>query len=329
MFESIVSTGVLPQHDHVREIVTEAYDRYRGDQRGEVADYIPALGRVDPELFGVSVLGVGGDSFDLGDADHRFSIQSISKAFVFALVCQAIGHAPLREAIGVDNTGLPFNSVMAVELNGGRPGNPMVNAGAIATTALVPGSTPGEKWATIREGLGRFAGRPLELDREVYESESTTNQRNESLARLLESYGRLHVDPLEAVDVYTQQCSLLVDAHDLAVMGATLANGGVNPVTEERVVDASVARDTLAVLSATGLYERSGDWLFEIGIPGKSGVSGGIVTIAPGKGALGTFAPRLDPAGNSVKGQRVAAHLSKSLGLDIFASASARASAGA
>jgi len=172
----------------------------------------------------------------------------------------------------------------------------------------------------VHDGLSRFAGRELAVDERVYASESQTNSRNQAIARLLQSYGRLDADPGEIVDVYTRQCSLLVTAHDLAVMGATLADGGVNPVTGDRVVSADVSRDTLAVLAANGLYERSGEWLFQIGLPAKSGVSGGIVSIAPGKGAIGTFAPPLDAAGNSVRGERATAYLSLTLGLNLFAS---------
>jgi glutaminase len=287
---------------------------------GEVATYIPRLASVDSELFGVSVAEVDGAVHRAGDADVTFSIQSISKAFVYALVCDELGHDAVRERIGVNNTGLAFNSVIAIELSDGHPGNPMVNAGAIATTALVPAGSADERWARIQQGLSAFAGRRLELDGEVYTSEADTNQRNRAIGTLLQAYGRIDADPLGAVDVYTRQCSLLVNAADLAVMGATLADGGVNPVTGERVVAASVARDTLAVLASTGLYERSGQWLFEIGLPGKSGVAGGIVTVSPGKGGIGVFSPRLDSAGNSVRGQRATRFLSQSLGLDVFAS---------
>jgi len=226
--------------------------------------------------------------------------------------------------VGVNNTGLAFNSVVAIELNNGHPMNPMVNAGALATTALVPGATPADQWELVRIGLSRFAGRELALDGEVYHSEMLTNQRNQAIARLLESYGRIHLDPLDVVDAYTRQCSLKVSARDIAIMGATLADGGVNPATGDRVVSPHVCRDTLSVLAATGMYERSGEWLFEIGLPAKSGVSGGIVAIAPGKGAIGTFSPRLDSAGNSVRGQRATAYLSRTLGLNLFASAAHR-----
>ena len=318
--DQAVSTGHLPDWNDVESLVEAAYRRTKPYQDGTVADYIPVLAQVDPDLFGICVAEVNGDIHSAGDSSTEFSIQSISKAFVYALVCGEFGHQAVRDRIGVNNTGLAFNSVVAIELNDGHPMNPMVNAGAIATTALVPGATPAQQWEAIRLGLSRFAGRPLELDGEVYRSESETNQRNRAIARLLESYGRIELDPLAVVDVYTKQCALLVTATDLAVMGATLADGGVNPLTGKRVVSPGVCRDTLAILASTGLYERSGEWLFEIGLPGKSGVAGGMVTVTPGKAGIGVFSPRLDSAGNSVRGQRATAYLSRVLGLNIFAS---------
>jgi glutaminase len=318
--QSAVSTGHLPPDHEVAKLITEAYDRYKSLGEGEVADYIPALARTPSELFGICVVGVDGHVFTVGDAAHQFSIQSVSKPFVFALVSQAIGCEEARQKIGVNSTGLPFNSVMAIELNIDRTMNPMVNAGAIATTSLTPGETAEAKWLFIQDGLSRFAGRPLDIDLEVYESEAATNQRNRGIAKLLEGYGRLYFDALESTDVYTKQCSLSVTVTDLAVMGATLADGGVNPFTKERVVDTGIAKRVLAVLATAGMYDRSGDWLYEIGLPGKSGVSGGIVTVSPGKGGLGTFSPLLDGAGNSIKGQRVTKYLSERLGLNLFAS---------
>lgn len=317
----VAETGNVPARGRIDELLAAAHARALGHHEGAVADYIPILASVDPELFGVSVVGVDGVAHDIGDSGARFSIQSISKAFVYALLCDALGHEEVFDIVGVNNTGSAFNSIVAIELNEGHPGNPMVNAGAIATTALMPGDTAEEKWAGIASGLSRFAGRRLEVDEEVYRSESETNHRNRSIAQLLESYGRIRFDPAAVVDVYTRQCALLVDAHDLAVMAATLADGGVNPMTGERVVSAEVCRDTLAVLASSGLYERSGEWLFEIGLPGKSGVAGGLVTVAPGKVGIGAYAPRLDEAGNSVRGQIATAYLSRALGLNIFASA--------
>lgn len=318
-----VSTGHLPPATQVDTLLAEAHTRFKSLDEGKVADYIPALAATPRNLFGICVVATSGDVFSIGDTDYEFSIQSISKPFVFALVSQALSCQQARYKIGVNATGLPFNSVMAIELNESRTMNPMVNAGAIATTSLVPGATADEKWQFIHDGLSRLAGRRLTLNTEVYESEAASNQRNQGIAHLLEGYGRLYFDPLQATDVYTKQCSLNVNVKDLAVMGATLADGGVNPLTKERVLDADRCKRVLAALATAGLYEESGDWLYEVGLPGKSGVSGGIVTVAPGKGGLATFAPQLDSAGNSIKGQLVTKFLSERLGLNLFASQAA------
>jgi glutaminase len=313
-------TGPLPDESQVTRLLHEAHARYADLHEGGVADYIPALAEADPSLFGLALVEADGTAHLVGDTSAAFTIQSISKAFVLALVLEAIGHEDVHRVVGVNNTGLPFDSVIALELNRGSPMNPMVNAGAIATTALMPGEDAERRWLAVHEGLSRFAGRSLEIDERVLRSESATNHRNQGIADLLTSYGRLRGHPEEMVEVYTRQCSLLVTAEDLAVMGATLADGGLNPVTGEQVVSAEACRDTLAVLAACGMYELSGEWQFEIGLPAKSGVSGGIVAIAPGKGALGAFSPPLDRAGNSVRGQRACGHLSRSLGLNLFAS---------
>jgi glutaminase len=313
--------GSLPRPEEIASLVAQAYESCRTLEGGKVADYIPALAAVSPELFGVSVVGVNGAVHNAGDAEHEFSIQSVSKPFVFALVCQAIGEAAAREKLGVNSTGLPFNSVIAIERSATGTTNPMVNSGAIAATSLAPGDTADAKWAFVKDGLSKFAGRTLTMNREVYESEAATNQRNEGIANMLRAYERIFFDPIQATDVYTKQCSLNVTAKDLGVMGATLANGGVNPLTGVRVIDAIHCQHVLAVMVTAGLYETSGDWLYETGLPGKSGVGGGILCVSPGKGALGTFGPKLDGAGNSIKGQAVAKLLSQRLGLNLFASA--------
>jgi glutaminase len=275
---------------------------------------------VPAQLFGVCVVGTSGNVYAAGDIDYEFSIMSVSKPFLFALICELIGADQARARLGANATGFSFNSVAAIERTSDGRTNPMVNAGAIATTSLVPGATHEEKWKFIHEGLSRFAGRRLPMNEEVLESALETNFRNRSIAQFLLSVRQIYCDPMQAVDLYTRQCSLNVSARDLAVMGATLADGGVNPVTRERVVDPSVCHYALAVMTTAGLYETSGDWLYDIGLPGKSGIGGGIVTVSPGKGGLGTFAPPLDSAGNSVKGQLVAKHLSQQLGMDLFVS---------
>jgi glutaminase len=315
-----VSTGQLPSPEQVRRAVDEAYERYRAAAGGERSRVYPALARVPADLFGICAVGTSGGVYAAGDADHGFAVMSVAKPFVFALVCQALGPEEARDRLGVNATGLAFNSLAAVERGPNGRTNPMVNAGAIATASLAPGATAEARWAFLGDGLSRFAGRPLVLDEEVYASASATNHRNRALANLLETFGRLGCEPAEAVDRYTRQSSLRVSVTELAVMGATLANGGVNPRTGERVVDAAVCHFTLAVMCTAGLYEASGDWLYDVGVPGKSGIGGGIVVVAPGKGALASFAPPLDGFGNSVKGQLVARFLSRRLGLTLFAS---------
>jgi glutaminase len=317
---SYISTGRLPSGEAVKRLVMEAHERFRSVDQGQVSQVYPALARVPGDLFGICVVGTDGSVFQVGDAEHAFTVMSVSKPFVFALVCNLIGATGARERLGVNATGHAFNSLAGIERNADGRTNPMVNAGAIATTSLAPGGNTDAKWRFIHEGLSRFAGRELALNEEVYASASETNFRNRSIAWMLESVGRIYCDPAEAVDLYTRQCSLNVSAKDLAVMGATLADGGFNPVTREQVVHPDVCHYALAVMLTAGLYETSGDWLYEIGLPGKSGIGGGIVTVSPGKGGLGTFAPPLDEAGNSVRGQLAAQFLSQRLGLDLLVS---------
>jgi len=319
--DAYISTGSLPSGPDVRALIETAHQRFAREAGGKIADYIPALAEADPAHFGICVASTRGEAFAAGDSDHAFSIQSVSKPFVFALVCEVIGPDEVERLLGVDATGQPFNSVMAIELRADHTTNPMVNSGAIATTSLVAGASAAERWTHVSDGLSRFAGRRLELDESVYASETATNERNEGIAHLMRGYGRLYCNPDEATDIYTRQCSLLVTARDLATMGATLAGGGINPATGERVVSTSTCRRVLAVMATAGLYEHSGDWLFDVGLPGKSGVSGGIVTVAPGKGALATFSPLLNEAGNSVRGLLATRFLSERLGLNLFASA--------
>jgi glutaminase len=318
--DSFVSTGQLPERDLVESLVREAHDRYRGNRDGAVSQAYPALASVPADLFGVCVVGASGATFAVGDADYEFTIMSVSKPFVFALVCELIGPDDARDRLGVNGTGLPFNSLYAIERSPDGRTNPMVNAGAIATTSLAAGDDVEDRWRFTHDGLSRFAGRELSLDPEVYASASSTNSRNQSIARLLENFDRVYCPPADAVELYTRQCCLRVSASDLAVMGATLAGGGVNPVTGERVIDPRVCHYTLAVMLTAGLYESSGEWLYDVGLPGKSGIGGGIVTVSPGKGGMGTFAPPLDREGNSVKGQLVAKFLSARLGMDLLIS---------
>lgn len=315
-----VSTGHLPAADTIQCMVDEAYASFQSNTDGQNSQVYPALAAVPSELFGICLVGTSGNIYGAGECDYEFSIMSVSKPFVFALVAEMIGADAVREKIGVNATGRAFNSAEGIERGDDGRTNPMVNSGAIATTSLVPGNSVTEKWRFINDELSRFAGRELPLNEEVYASASETNFRNQSLARMLQSYNRLFIDPADAVDLYTRQCSLNVTARDLAVMGATLADGGVNPITKQRVVDPWVCHYVLAVMATAGLYETSGDWLYNIGLPGKSGIGGGIVTVSPGKGGMAAFSPRLDSAGNSVKGQLATQFLSQRLGMDLFVS---------
>jgi len=315
-----VSTGNLPEPGEIQKLIEQAYAQFKSGVEGQNSQVYPALARVPSELFGICLVGTSGKVYAVGEFDYPFTIMSVSKPFVFALVAEVLGTDELRDKIGVNATGRAFNSLEGVERGDSGRTNPMVNSGAIATTSLVPGANMDEKWQFIHQGLSRFAGRELALNEEVYESASATNFRNQSLARMLQSFGRIYMDPADAVELYTKQCSLNVTAKDLAVMGATLADGGVNPLTRERVVEPMVCHYVLAVMATAGLYETSGDWLYSIGMPGKSGIGGGIVAVSPGKGGVGTFSPLLDQAGNSVKGQQVAKFVSQYLGMDLFVS---------
>jgi glutaminase len=317
---SPISTGHLPPAERVRALVDSAHERFRANNEGQNASHYPALAAVPRNLFGICLAGVDGQLYAAGEAEQEFTIMSVAKPFVYALVCHSMGADLAQQRLGVNSTGMPFDSVMAIELKADRLTNPMVNAGALATTSLVPGETGEAKWRFIQRGLSRFAGRTLHLNADMYASASATNHRNRAIAGLLEGYGRLYFDAAVTTDLYTRQSCLDVTAQDLALMGATLADGGVNPLTRERVVDPVVCQPVLAVMTTAGLYETSGEWLYTIGLPGKSGVSGGIVTVAPGKAGVGTFAPPLDGAGNSVKGRLVARFLSAHLGLSLFAS---------
>lgn len=316
-----VSTGQLPPPGTVARWVDAAYEELRDLDAGTVSEVYPALAQADPNLFGIAVVGIDGRTASAGDTDAQVTVMSVAKPFVYALVCEALGVDAARARIGANATGLPFNATEAVERSPDGRTNPMVNPGAIATTSLIPGRTPEAQWRHIADGLARFAGRDLVVDEGTYASASASNLRNREIVALLAERHAILGDPVAALDTYTRQCCLTVSAFDLAVMGATLAGGGVNPITGDRVVGPDVCHAVLAAMITAGLYETSGDWLHDVGLPAKSGISGGIVTVSPGKGGLGTVSPPLDAAGNSVRGGLVARNLSRRLGLDLLASA--------
>jgi len=303
----------------IERVLEEAYDRYKNDDGGKNADYIKALAVVDPKLFGITIVTADGKVYEAGDTKTAVSIQSVSKVFTASLVMEERGSGFLQQKIGVSATGLPFNSVIAIELHGGSAGNPFVNAGAIQATSWVKAKDSKERWAKIKGNMDAYAGRRLPFNEEVYVSELNDNKRNQAIAKLLDAYGRMGSDPLEAVTVYTKQCSVGVTSHDLGVMGATLANHGVNPVTKQRVLQEKNVPKLLAVMAAAGLYDGAGDWLYATGTPAKSGVGGGILAVVPGKLAIGVVSPPLDRYGNSVRGQKAASYIIDKLGLNPYA----------
>lgn len=309
---------VAPRDEQVKAVVNDAYDMFKHDATGKNADYIPYLAKVDSKLFGIAVVTTDNKVYTLGDVNYSFSIQSISKVFTLALAMEDLGAESIFEKVGSEPTGRPFNSVLAAVDMPSHTGNPLVNAGAIATTSLVSGADANEKWNKILAFYGRAAGEDLSVIDEVYKSEAATNQGNRALAALLLKYERIYSDPPEAVDIYTRQCSVGVTVKQLAQMGATLANRGVNPATGVRVMKAENIPEILATMTMAGLYDGSGGWAWHVGLPAKSGVGGGILAVAPGKGAIAVFAPPLDEAGNSVKAQKVIAYVANKLDMNLF-----------
>jgi glutaminase len=312
---------VAPKQELVESVVREAYEKFKGDTRGKNADYIPYLAQVDSRLFGIAIVTTDNQVLTIGDVDYSFSIQSISKVFTLALAMDELGADAVFAKIGSEPTGRAFNSPIAVVDVPTHTGNPFVNAGAIATVSLIPGS-PGEKWNKILDFYSKAAGDRLRLIDEVYKSEAATNTGNKALSYLLAKYDRIYADPFESVDVYTKQCSVGVNATQLARMGATLANNGVNPATGVQVIKSEDIPHVLSAMAMAGLYDGSGGWAWNVGLPAKSGVGGGIVAIAPGKGAIAVFAPPLDEAGNSVKAQEVIQYVSQKLNYNLFSPSS-------
>ncbi|WP_145609256.1 glutaminase A [Nitrospirillum amazonense] len=328
---TLLSAGAAPAREAppgdraIQQAVDQAYAKFKGVMEGENASYIPYLAKADPKLFGIAVVTADGRVFKAGDAGQEFPVESIAKVFTLARVLKDQGPDAVMAKIGVNATGQPFNSVLAIELNNdkltGSPpaGNPLVNAGAIAAASLVPGADLNARWKTVLDTASAFAGRSLALNQDVYQSEMAGNQHNQAIALLLQSYDHLYADPAATVDLYTRECSYNVSAVDLATMGATLANGGTNPVSHKAAVDPATSARVLAVMATAGLYNTSGEWLFKVGLPGKSGVGGGILAVAPGKLAIGIYSSRLDAAGNSVRGQLAAQSIAEALGLNLFA----------
>ena len=313
---------VAPNREQVQTTVNEAYTDFKNDMSGKNADYIPELAKVDPKLFGVAIVTTDNQSLAVGDVTQPFSIQSISKVFTLALAMDELGPDKVFQKIGSEPTGRAFNSPDAVVDMPTHTGNPLVNAGAIATTSLISGKTADEKWNKILSFYSKIAGEKLALLKDVYKSEAATNTGNKALAMLLAKYDRIYADPFESVDVYTKQCSVGVNATQLARMGATLANNGINPATGQQVIKAEDIPHILSTMTVAGLYDGSGGWAWHVGLPAKSGVGGGIVAVVPGKGAIAVFAPPLDEAGNSVKAQKVIDYVANKLNYNLYSPSS-------
>jgi glutaminase len=313
---------------NVQKAVEAAYAKYRTLKEGKNADYIPALAKVDPDLFGIAVVTPDGKVYTAGDVKTEVSIQSISKVFTMAQVIQEQGPEAIEKTIGVDATGARFNSIIAVEAvrtvvgTGAPEMNPLVNPGAISATSMVRGANADEVWKKIIGFHSDSAGRNLSVLQDVYKSESDTNQRNQAIGALMLAYGYIKSNWQQAVDLYTRQCSIGVNARDLGIMAATLALGGKNPVSGNQVMDAAKVPSVLAVMATAGLYDDSGKWLYHTGLPAKSGVGGGIIAVAPAKFGIAVVSPPLDDAGNSVRAQRAIADISNSLGGNPYAAQS-------
>ncbi|WP_165066503.1 glutaminase A [Paludisphaera rhizosphaerae] len=300
-----------------RETLRNLHGKYSQVKTGRVASYIPELAKADPEWFGISVVTVDGLRFDVGEADRPFSIQSISKPFIFGLALEDHGRDHVLSKVGVEPTGEAFNSIVLDEATN-RPFNPMVNAGAIATTDLIKGADQIERYKRMLEMFRKYVGREVHVDSATFLSERSTGHRNRAIAHLMLNFGMIEDRVDETLELYFQQCSVLVDCHDLALMGATLANGGVNPATGERALEAPYVKDLLSIMLSCGSYDFAGEWTYRIGLPAKSGVSGGILAVVPGVAGIAVFSPSLDEKGNSVRGVLVCKELSERFGLHIL-----------
>lgn len=307
--------------EQIKEVLSEAYNRYQNEHGGKNANYIPYLANVPSNLFGISICLTDGEIFSIGDSSYHFGIESISKVATAILVLEEYGAATIMNMIGADATGMPFNSIMAILLENDHPSTPLVNAGAISAVSMVqPVGDSKKKWNSILKNLTNLCGSELPLIEELYKSESVSNFNNRAIAWLLRSYNRIYDDPDISLDLYTRQCSLGVTTEQLAICAATIANNGVNPISDKRVFRETITPKIVSMIAAVGFYEHSGDWMFMSGIPAKSGVGGGIMGVLPGVLGIAAFAPPIDKAGNSVKAQKAIRYIAKSLNLNIYSS---------
>lgn len=316
--EAHFKDNISDENTAIKVALDLAYENNKSITSGKNADYIPILAEVPSDLFAIVVVTVDGDVFVKGDIDYNFSIQSISKVFLLASIIEVSGQEEVVNKIGINLTGKKFDSIDVIEENHNNLTNPMLNAGAIATTSLVKGLNYDQKLKVILDSLSQFANREIVVDQNVYESEAKNNQRNKSIAFALQSYGKIYADPIETVDLYTKQCASSINTQELATMAATLANGGVNPISGKKIVSPETVAKVLQVMVTFGLYNNSGRWFYDVGLPVKSGVSGGVIAVVPGQFSIAAFSPPLDRYGNSIKAQKSIADIIKNLNISHY-----------
>lgn len=302
----------------LQALLESLHHTYQQQDTGQLACYIPELCKADSNWFAISIVTTDGQTFQVGNCQQTFTIQSISKVFVYGMALADHGRDALLAKVGVEPTGDPFNSLIRLDEDSKRPDNPMVNAGAIATTSLIQGNGPTDRLNRLLEMFRRYVGHEVFIDMPVFMSERDTGHRNRAIAHLMLNFGMIDKNIDEALDLYFQQCSVLVNCHDLAVMAATLAHKGINPITQERAVESGFVKDILSVMYTCGMYDFAGEWAYKVGLPAKSGVSGGIMAVVPNRAGIAVFSPLLDEYGNSIRGRRVLEALSQKLGLHLF-----------
>jgi len=306
----------MDKHE-LQTTIEELHEKYQPLTVGQVATYIPELGRADPEHFAVSLVTASGQVFAVGDCERPFTIQSISKPFTFGMALEAFGHAKVARHVGVEPSGEAFNAIN-LQQSSNRPHNPMINSGAITITALLHARYGDETFELMLDRFSLAAGRRLSVDEAVYESERRTGHRNRAIAHLLLNFGMVHEHAEHALDIYFRQCAILVTCRDLAMMGATLANMGRHPLTGDSTFEIDSVKSMLAIMFTCGMYDYSGEWAYRVGVPAKSGVSGGVVAVVNRQLGVATFSPRLDSRGNSARGIEVCSELAARFGLHAF-----------
>lgn len=299
-------------------LVEQAHQMFKGSDGGKVADYIPALASYSPKNYAIAIATVDGKIYSTGDTGKVFPMESLSKVFTMALVMQQHGPKAVLEKLGANATGLPFNSGLAVELTQGAPENPLVNAGAMATVSMVQAKDKTDRWNAILNNMNAWANTTLSVNETVFRSEMASNQHNQALVKLLDAYGSFYGDTQDAVEIYTRECSININVEQLARMGAVLANQGKSPYNGRQLLNAQYVPQVLAEMAIAGLYDGSGKWLYQVGVPAKSGVGGGMVAVIPGKYAIAVYSPPLDSAGNSVRAQQAIAFITKATGAGLF-----------